>query len=81
MWYVIDIDDGILAKTKTKKEGLIHVNCINIRCKKLSKGAYTIEQKDETDITWGEIAYIFASKELAEIHGFGWCFENGNKNN
>lgn len=76
MWYVIDIDEGVLAETETKKEAKQYTNCINTRCKKLSKGAYAIEQKDETDSTWGEIAYIFASKELAKKYGFGWCFEN-----
>ena len=49
---------------------------MDTRCKRMYKGAYTFEQKDESDSScWHPIAYIFSSKKVAYDNGFKWAFK------
>jgi hypothetical protein len=54
---------------------LIKIFDFNTRCKRITKGVYAYEQQDEDDrSSWGEIAWIYGSKELAVANGWEETF-------
>lgn len=79
MWYAFTMDDGNIAKAHTKKELLFKLSgALKQKCKKLHKGAYSVEEKDD-DGVWGERMYIYGSKKLALLDGWSFDKETNSK--
>ena len=75
MWYALKTDEGIIAEAESKRELLKKIADMDTRCKRLRKGVYAYEQRDESErSTWHEIAYIYSSKELAIVDGWEHAF-------
>lgn len=74
MWYAVDINEGILAEYTTKREAVLMYSDVGI-ANKLASGVYVARSKGSLDVV---TTYIINSeaRSNAELHGFGWVFED-----
>jgi hypothetical protein len=73
MWLAVDIDNGVINKFQTLREGVKYYSDSG-RSKRLSKGVYEVTSKSEEYIKTTFLIHSM-EKESAEKHGFGWVFE------
>ena len=69
MWYLMNMDDGIIEEGRTKSEIMLNHNSAHRSHFILNKMVYHVEDEFHD-------YYLYSSREQAIADGFDWAFNN-----
>lgn len=75
MWYLIDVDDGVIASSKTKRELRGYFTVCEIGYKKLGKPVYELYSPETDNGSNSHGATLYSSAKQAVADGFGFAIQ------